>query len=68
MGSVVFPKGTLRFLTAKPEIRAKRRFKQLIEKEIPCTLNDIFQDITEEIEVTIIGRWHPLRLRKKERH
>ena len=46
MGSVVFPKGTLRvFLTAKPEIRAKRRFKQLIEKEIPCTLNDIFQDI-----------------------
>ena len=48
MGSVVFPKGTLRvFLTAKPEIRAKRRFKQLIEKEIPCTLNDIFQDITD---------------------
>jgi len=48
MGSVVFPKGALRvFLTAKPEIRAKRRFKQLIEKEIPCTLNDIFQDITE---------------------
>ncbi|MDA9718809.1 3-phosphoshikimate 1-carboxyvinyltransferase [Betaproteobacteria bacterium] len=47
MGSVVFPKGVLRvFLTAKPEIRAKRRFKQLIEKEIPCTLNDIFQDIT----------------------
>ena len=48
MGSVVFPKGILRvFLTAKPEIRAKRRFKQLIEKEIPCTLNDIFQDITD---------------------
>ena len=48
MGSVVFPKGVLRvFLTAKPEIRAKRRFKQLIEKEIPCTLNDIFQDITD---------------------
>ena len=48
MGSVVFPKGALRvFLTAKPEIRAKRRFKQLIEKEIPCTLNDIFQDITD---------------------
>ena len=48
MGSVVFPKGALRvFLTAKPEIRAKRRFKQLIEKEIPCTLNDIFQDIAD---------------------
>ena len=48
MGSVVFPKGALRvFLTAKPAIRAKRRFKQLIEKEIPCTLNDIFQDITD---------------------
>ena len=48
MGSVVFPKGVLRvFLTAKPEIRAKRRFKQLIEKEIPCTLNDIFQDIID---------------------
>lgn len=47
MGSVVFPKGVLRvFLTAKTEIRAKRRLKQLIEKEIPCTLNDIFQDIT----------------------
>ncbi|MDA9690010.1 3-phosphoshikimate 1-carboxyvinyltransferase [Betaproteobacteria bacterium] len=48
MGSIVFPKGALRvFLTAKPEIRAKRRFKQLIEKEIPCTLNDIFQDISD---------------------
>ena len=54
-----FQKGLRVFLTAKPEIRAKRRFKQLIEKEIPCTLNDIFQDITTEIIVTIIGRWHP---------
>ena len=47
MGSIVFPEATVRvFLTAKLEIRAKRRFKQLIEKEIPCTLNDILQDIS----------------------
>ena len=32
MGSVVSERA-LRFFAAKPEIRAKRRFKQLIEKE-----------------------------------
>ena len=37
MGTVVFPDASLKiFLTASPETRAERRYKQLIEKGIAC--------------------------------
>ena len=46
MGSVVFPHADLKiFLTARPEIRAERRFKQLIEKSPHCTYEEILRDI-----------------------
>jgi cytidylate kinase len=47
MGTVVFPKAQYKvFLTADAAIRAKRRYKQLIEKGICANL----QQITHEIE------------------
>ena len=46
MGSVVFPKALLKiFLSADQNIRAERRYKQLIQKEIPCKLNDLLLEI-----------------------
>ncbi len=48
MGSVVFPDATLKvFLTASPESRAERRYKQLKDKGIAATLPSLLQDLRE---------------------
>lgn len=48
MGSVVFPEAILKvFLTAKPEVRAERRYRQLREKGESATISKIKQDIIE---------------------
>jgi 3-phosphoshikimate 1-carboxyvinyltransferase len=48
MGSVVFPEAALKvFLTASPEARAERRYKQLNEKGIAATLAALLQDLRE---------------------
>jgi 3-phosphoshikimate 1-carboxyvinyltransferase len=48
MGSVVFPYAGLKvFLTASPEARAERRYKQLKDKGIAATLAALLQDLRE---------------------
>jgi len=48
MGTVVFPNARLKvFLTATAEERAKRRYKQLMEKGLDVNLRDLFDEITE---------------------
>jgi len=48
MATVVFPDATLKiFLTASPEIRAERRYKQLIEKGIDANLRALSRDLAE---------------------
>jgi CMP/dCMP kinase len=48
MGTVVFPDAALKiFLTASPEIRAQRRYKQLIEKGIAANLGALSRDLAE---------------------
>jgi 3-phosphoshikimate 1-carboxyvinyltransferase len=51
MGSVVFPDARTKvFLTASVEIRADRRYKQLIGKGIEATIPPILQDLRERDE------------------
>ncbi len=51
MGSVIFPDAILKiFLTASAEIRAQRRYKQLIEKGINANIADLLQDIQKRDE------------------
>ena len=51
MGTTVFPEATLKiYLTASPEIRAQRRYKQLKEKGIDGSLSALVKDITERDE------------------
>jgi len=51
MGTVVFPKATLKiYLTASAEERAKRRLKQLKDKGISANLRDLSADIAERDE------------------
>ncbi len=48
MGTIVFPDATLKvFLTASPEVRAERRYKQLIDKGIPANLRSLSRDLAE---------------------
>lgn len=46
MGTVVFPDAVLKvFLVASVEARAQRRYKQLIDKGIPATIDDLRRDL-----------------------
>jgi cytidylate kinase len=48
MATVVFPDAALKiFLTASPEVRAQRRYKQLIEKGIAANLGALSRDLAE---------------------
>ena len=48
MGTIVFPDAALKiFLTAGPEVRAQRRYKQLIEKGIAANLGALSRDLAE---------------------
>ena len=51
MATVVFPDAELKiFLTASPEVRAQRRYKQLIEKGIDANLRALSRDLEERDE------------------
>lgn len=51
MGSVVFPAATLKiFLTASAEVRADRRYKQLMEKGMHANIQQILHDIRQRDE------------------
>jgi cytidylate kinase len=48
MGSVVFPAASQKvFLTASAGERARRRYKQLIEKGLSASITNILQDIEQ---------------------
>lgn len=51
MGTVVFPDACLKFfLTASPQVRAERRYKQLINKGVCVSLPSLLQDIAARDE------------------
>ncbi|MBU68122.1 MAG: cytidylate kinase [Cupriavidus sp.] len=46
MGTVIFPEAQLKvFLTASVEARARRRYKQLIDKGISANIEDLLRDL-----------------------
>ena len=48
IGTLVFPKAELKlFLTASPEVRAKRRYKELIEKGEQPVMADVLADVND---------------------
>ena len=48
MGSVIFPDAANKFfLTASVEVRAERRYKQLMEKGLPAKLESLSKDLAE---------------------
>ena len=48
IGTVVFPHAEMKiFLTASPEVRAERRYKELIEKGMNVELEDVKSNLTK---------------------
>lgn len=61
MGTVVFPDADVKFfLTASPEERALRRYKQLKEKGMDVSLNDLAVEIRERDERDRTRKFAPL--------
>jgi len=62
IGTVVFPEAELKlFVTASPEIRAKRRFDELIAKGEDVSFVEILQNITERDRIDSTREASPLR-------
>lgn len=62
MGTVVFPDAPLKiFLTASPEIRAERRYRQLLEKGETATLAGLLDEINARDERDMNRSIAPLR-------
>ncbi len=63
IGTVVLPDAELKiFLTAKPEVRAERRMKQLAEKGIETPFEDVLADVIQRDDNDTNRDFRPLRL------
>ena len=62
IGTAVLPDAELKiFLTAKPEVRAKRRYDQLIEKGNEAVYEDILEDVIQRDYNDSHREFRPLR-------
>ena len=62
IGTVVFPDAEMKiFMTATPEVRAQRRFKELQEKNMPATYDDILKNVKERDYIDSHRTVAPLR-------
>lgn len=62
IGTVVFPDAEMKiFLTASEEIRANRRFKELIEKEMPADYKDVLANIQKRDHIDSSREDSPLK-------
>lgn len=63
IGTVVLPDAELKiFLTAKPEVRAERRVKQLLEKGIEANFDDVLADVIQRDYNDSHRDFRPLKL------
>ena len=63
IGTVVLPDAELKiFLTAKPEIRAERRVKQLFEKGVEAIFDDVLADVIQRDYNDSHRDFRPLKL------
>lgn len=63
IGTVVFPDAELKiFLTASGEVRAKRRFKELIEKGMPAELEEVRSNLEKRDQIDSNRADSPLKM------
>jgi cytidylate kinase len=62
IGTVVFPDAELKiFVTARPEVRAERRYKELVKKGLDVDYNDVLANVIERDERDTNRTESPLR-------
>lgn len=62
IGTTVFPNAEMKvFVDASPEVRAKRRFKELTEKGVTVEYNDVYTNICERDHIDQTREESPLR-------
>ncbi len=62
IGTVVFPNATLKlFMTASPEIRAQRRFKEYQEKGEKVTFDEVLENVKQRDHIDENRKESPLR-------
>ena len=65
IGTTVFPDAEMKvFVQASPEVRAKRRFDELIEKGTPSDYEDVLANIKERDHIDTTRKESPLRKAK----
>lgn len=61
IGTVVFPEAELKiFMTASPEVRAERRFKELKEKNAAVDYDEVFRNVVERDQIDTSRKDSPL--------
>jgi cytidylate kinase len=62
IGTVVFPKADLKiFMTASPEIRAQRRYDELVKRGDPISYEEVLENVTERDRIDSTREDSPLR-------
>ena len=62
IGTVVFPDAELKiFMTASPEVRAKRRYEELSKKGIHINYKEVLHNIKERDQIDSTRKESPLR-------
>lgn len=62
IGTVVFPDAELKlFMTAKPEVRAQRRYNELKEKGVSVSFEEVFKNVQERDRIDSTRKESPLR-------
>lgn len=62
IGTVVFPEAELKiFMTASPEVRAQRRYLELVSKGLPADLDAVVKNITDRDRIDSTRDVSPLR-------
>lgn len=62
IGTVVFPEAELKiFMTASPEVRAQRRYLELVSKGLPADLDAVTKNITDRDRIDSSRDVSPLR-------
>ena len=63
IGTVVFPEAELKiFMTASPEVRAERRYLELVSKGMPADFNAVEKNINERDRIDSTRAVSPLRM------
>ena len=62
IGTNVFPDADVKiFMTASPEVRTQRRYDELVQKEMPASWDDIYQNLTKRDHIDQSRKESPLR-------